>query len=179
MRKRPRPEAPSEEEILVAELELVGIRHLSRQSTYQATKVRPPDELLADLVRQPSARVRTAVSAVLLSHPEYAEAVPAAMERLNPDERLTLQSFYMAAVLLQQEHAQRLRPLLAMRWQWLPDLYSSDLGLPAGGTPRERLALLGRKHQQWTRAMVNWAGTYEQSAYQLIRRWEREIQWSL
>jgi hypothetical protein len=67
--------------------------------------------LLADLVRQPSGRVRAAVIAVFLSHPEYADAVLAALMRL------TLQSFYLAAVLLQQEHAPRLRPFLASRWR--------------------------------------------------------------
>ena len=62
--------------------------------------------LLADLVQQPSARVRAAVIAVFLAHPEYAAAVPAALERLGPTERLTLRFFYTAAVLLQQEHTE-------------------------------------------------------------------------
>ncbi len=57
------------EEELVAELDLLGIRYLSRQSSYRASQVRPPEALLADLVRQPSARVRAAVIAVLLAHP--------------------------------------------------------------------------------------------------------------
>ena len=105
------------EEELVAELELLGVRYLSRQSSYQASRVRPPETLLADLVRQPSARVRAAVIAVLLAHPEYADAVPVALEQLLPAERLTLQSFYAAAVLLQQEHADRLRAFLGTRWR--------------------------------------------------------------
>ena len=168
----------TEEERLVAELGLLGIRYLSRQSPYQANQVRPPKVLLADLVRQPSARVRAAVIAVLLSHPEYAEAVPAALKRLRPPERLTLQSFYVAAMLLQQEHAHRLQPFLATRWQWLPDMFSAELGLPTQGTPRERLILLGYTHRQRTKATVNWVGTYEQVARRLIHYWERETQWS-
>ena len=165
------------EEKLVAELALLGIRYLSRQTPYQANKVRPPETLMADLVRQSSARVRAAVIAVLLAHPEYAAAVPAALERLPPRERLTLRWFYMAAVLLQQEHAARLRPFLT-QWRWLPDLFSAELGLPAEGTPHERLALLGSKQRRRTRAAVNWAGTYERVAHKLIRRWEREVQWN-
>jgi len=165
-----------EEERLVAELALLGIRYLSRQTPDQASKARPPEILLADLVCQPSARVRAAVIAVLLAHPEYAAAVPAALERLLPRERLTLQWFYMAAVLLQQEHAPRLRPFLT-RWQWLPDLFSAELGLPAEGRPLERLALLGSQQRHRTRAAVNWAGTYEGVAHKLIRRWEREARW--
>jgi hypothetical protein len=116
-------DTPTEEEKLVAELELLGVRYLSRQSSYQASHVRSPEALLADLVRQPCARVRAAVIAVLLSHPEYASAVPVALEQLPTLGRLTLQLFYMAALLLQQEYAGRLRSFLQVRWQWLPDFF--------------------------------------------------------
>jgi len=103
-------ESYQEEERIVAELELLNIRYLSRTLPDTAASVRPPDILLADLIQQPSARVRAAVIAVFLAHPEYAAAVPAALERLGPTERLTLRFFYTAAVLLQQEHTERLRP---------------------------------------------------------------------
>lgn len=170
----------AEEERLVAELGLLGIRYLSRRTAFQPEKVRPPEALLADLVRQPSARVRAAVIAVLLSHPAYAEAVPAALSRLDPGERLTFQSFYTAAVLLQQEHAGRLRPFVARRWRWLPDLgpVSPEWGLPSGGTPREKLIALGREHRRRAEEMVNWTGTYEQVARQLLRQWELERRWN-
>lgn len=168
----------TEEEKLVTELGLLGVRYLSRQSLYQASQVRPPEALLADLIRQPSARVRAAVVAVLLSRPEYAEAMPAALERLQPRERLILQWFYMAAVLLQQEYAKRLRPWLTARWQWLPDLFSAELDLPAEGTPHERLVQLGQKQRRQMETAVNWAGTWEQVVHKLIRRWEKESQWN-
>jgi hypothetical protein len=45
-----------QEEHLVADLELLGIRYLSRQTDEQAERVRPAHLLLADLVRQPSGR---------------------------------------------------------------------------------------------------------------------------
>lgn len=170
----------AEEERLVAELRLLGIRYLSRQTSLQPDKVRPPEALLADLVRQPSARVRAAVIAVLLSHPEYAEALPAALEQLGPAERLTLQSFYVAAMLLQQEHADRLRPFVTRRWRWLPDLgrVSTGWGLPANGTPCEKLAALGHEHRRRAQEKVNWTGTYEQVARQLLRQWELESRWN-
>lgn len=170
--------AITEEEELVAELDLLGIRYLSRQSSYQANQVRPPEILLADLVRQPHARVRAAVIAVLLSRPEYAEAVPAALKRLSSQDHLILQSFYIAAVLLQREHADRLRPLAGERWRWLPDLLSKELGLPVEGTPRERLRLLDRELRHRTQAAVNWMGTYEQVVQKLIRDWERRSRWN-
>jgi len=168
----------AEEEKLVAALDLVGVRYLSRQTLYQATGVRPPASLLADLIRQPSARVRLAVIAVLLSHPEYAESIPAALMRLSPPEQLTLKLLYMAACLTQRENADRLRRFVADGWRWLPELFSAELGLPAEGTPHERLAILGEAHWRLTGTAVNWAGTYRNVAERLLRRWELEQVWS-
>jgi len=167
------------EEELVAELELLGVRYLSRQSSNRPSRVRPPATLLADLVCQPSVRVRASVIAVLLAHPEYADAVPKALERLSPGDRLTLQSFYAAAMLLQQEHADRLRSLLGRRWRPLQDLQevTAELDLPAEGTPVERLAALGREHRRRSQKTVNWTGSYKQVARHLIRSWEAENPW--
>jgi hypothetical protein len=159
-----------EEERIVAELELLGVRYLSRRDSERAARVRRPELLLADLVRQPSARVRAAVIAVLLAHPEYAAAVPAALERLGPAEQQTLRLFYTAAALLQQEHAARLRPFVS--GPLLPDRFAAELRLPTTASPRERLATLGRRHQQQTQAVVNWVGTYESVARHLLRSWE-------
>ena len=170
--------ALAEEEALIAELELLGIRYLSRQSSYQAGEVRSPEELLADLVRQPHARVRTAVIALLLARPDYAEAVPAALDRLPAQDRLTLQSLYTAAVFLQREHVDRLRPLVGDRWRWLPDLLSDELGLPAVGSPREKLRLLDCEMRYRTGATVNWMGSYEAAAKKYIRGRERDMTWS-
>jgi hypothetical protein len=170
------PQSHREEERLVAELELLGIRYLSRCTSDRAECVRSPDVLLADLVRQPSARVRAAVIAVLLAHPEYAEAMPVALQQLRPAERWTLQFFYTAAVLLQLEYAERLRSFIA--GQRLPDRFAVDLGLPDTASPRERLAALGQQHQQQTRMYVNWVGACENVVRCLLRSWELEVQWN-
>jgi hypothetical protein len=164
------------EECIVAELELLGIRYLSRRTSDRAEHVRPPDVLLADLVRQPSARVRAAVIAVLLAHPEYAAGVPAALEQLRPAEQRTLRLFYTAAVLLQREYAERLRPFVAQRW--LPDWFVADLDLPDVASPRERLSALGQRHRQQTQADVNWVGTYENVVRCLLRSWKLEVRWN-
>jgi len=165
-----------EEERLVAELELLGIHYLSRQTAERAESVRPPAVLLADLVGRPSARVRTAVIAVLLSHPDLAEALPAALERLSPAERQALLFFYTAAVLLQQQYAARLRHYVA--WRPLSDRFTVNLGLPSSVTIREQLAALGRRHRQQTGKAVNWTGTYEKVVRCLLRSWELEAQWN-
>ena len=64
------------EESLIAELELLGIRYISRHSSYQAKQVRSTQRLLIDLLHQPSSRVRAALIAVLLAHPSYGNEVP-------------------------------------------------------------------------------------------------------
>lgn len=168
----------TDEERLVAELELLGVRYLSRQTLYQTSAVRPPAELLAALVCQPSARVRASVIAVLLAHPEFSEAVPLALEQLRPFEQLKVKLFYTAAVFLQQTYADRLRPFLAERWLALADHFSGELGLLSGRTPREQLVELGRAHARLTNTAVNWTGTYANVAEKLLRRWEAERLWS-
>ena len=166
------------EEALVAELVQLDVTYLSRRDVRDAPVVRPPENLLADLVRQPSARVREAVIALLLAHPEYATAIPGALALLSPSEQTTLRLYYTAAVLLQAEYAGQLRPRLAARWQPLPDLFSHELGLPRRGSHRQQLAELGRAHRQLSGAVMNWTGTYENVAHHLVRRWELEQQWN-
>ncbi len=166
------------EDSLVAELERLDIRYLSRQSGDAGAQVRPPATLLADLMRQPSARVREAVIAVLLAHPAYAQAVPAALAQLSAPEQLALRFFYSASVLLQRQYADVLRPYVAERWQWLPDLFSQELGVTLQGAPQERLVWLGVAHRARTRSAVNWTGTYDNVARKLVRRWRLEQQWN-
>jgi len=162
------------EDSIVAELEQLDIRYLSRRSSEAGLQGRPPATLLADLMRQPSARVREAVIAVLLAQPAYAQAIPAALAQLSASEQLALRFFYSAAVLLQQQYADMLRPYVAERWQGLPDLFSQELGVAMQGAPQERLARLGVAHRAHTRSAVNWTGTYDNVARKLLRRWNLE-----
>ena len=118
----------------------------SRGTSERAERVRPPPALLADLVREPSGRVRAAVIAVLLARPHYAEAISDALERLSPMERQTLLFLYTAAHLLQQRYAARSRPHVA--WRPLPDRFAVDLNMPPTATALERLAALGDCHSR-------------------------------
>jgi hypothetical protein len=169
---------PTQEEQLVAEIEKLGIHYLSRQTDYQARQVRAPQQLLADLLRQPSSRVRTAVIAVLLAHPEYAQVVPQVLNQLPLADHTTFKLFYTAAVALQLQHAERLESFLGQRWQWLPDLFSQELGLVLDVPAEDALRELGTVHQRKTGVMVNWVGTYQSVAHHLLRRWELEQQWN-
>jgi hypothetical protein len=177
--RQPHGEPVSEEERLVAELDLLGIRYLSRQTAFEAVEVRPADILLADLVRQRSSRVRTAVIAVLLSHPEYADVLPKALDRLEAEDRFVLESLCVASSLLQRLYEDRLRQHMSTRWRWLPDSMGMlrTEALPADGTARERLVALGRAHRRRTGQAVNWAGTFERVADRFLRQRELERTW--
>jgi hypothetical protein len=166
------------EDLIVAELERLGIRYLSRDGGDAVERVRPPAILLADLMQQPSGRVREAVIAVLLAHPGYSRSVTAALARLPASSQLELRFFYTAAVLLQRQYAGALRPHMNERWRWLPDLFSEELGLPDQGAWPERLARLGALHRARSGSAVNWAGTYDNVARKLIRRWDMERRWN-
>lgn len=163
------------EEQIVGELARLGVGYLSRQGNESFPR-RAPEDLLVELVRQPSSRVRTALIALFLAHPEYAAHVSEVLPRLADYETLSFKFFYTAAVLLQQKYPHRLRAFLGVRWRELPDFFSVELGV-RGATPVARLQALGRIHARQTGVQLNWAGTYQNAAHHLIRRWEMEKLW--
>lgn len=168
----------TDEDRLVAELELLGITYLSRHESTSVDSGRAPHELLSDLIRQPNARVRGAIIAVLLLRPDLATAVPTAMSRLPQTDQTTLRIFYTASVILQAKYADRLR-IIAPSTRPLPDLFSLGLGLLRRGTPDEQLAALGHIHRRLSGSTVNWAGTYDNIAQHMMNRLERERLWNL
>jgi len=161
------------EEKLVAQLERLGVRYLSRQTNISAKRLHLPGKLLADLICQPSSRVRNALIALLLAQPGFAAYIPDALKRLAPDQVRVFKLLYTAAVILQRIHAARLKMFLGADWNWLTDWFSTELCL-SDNTPERQLKELARMQQQWTGIYINWAGTYENSARQLLRRWEME-----
>jgi len=164
------------EERLVAELSDLGIGYLSRRSATRPRSARAPGQLLADIVCQPSSRVRTAFIAVLLAHPEYAAHVLNALHRLPSEPAQTLKFFYTAAVILQRQYQSQLQPFLGASWLTLPRLFGDEFPLPAD--PRQQLQALARLHQERTGQHLNWAGTYEHAALSLLRRWQMEKLWT-
>jgi hypothetical protein len=88
----------SSEDRLVTELYQLGVTYLSNRTTEVSDQLGTPDQILADTIRQPSARVHTSVIALLLLHPGYAEEIPSALDLLNEGPRLALKLFYTAAV---------------------------------------------------------------------------------
>ena len=166
------------EDRLVTELHQLGVTYLSNRATEVHGLLRLPEQILADTIRQPSARVRTSMIALLLLHPDFAEAVPTALSLLNKGHRLSLKLFYTAAVYLQRAYRQELFPLLAEGWRWLPDLFGQEFGISSNISPQDAIRLLGIRHQELTHSFTNWAGTYRNVAHHLIRYKQRELQWN-
>jgi hypothetical protein len=164
------------EERLVGELAQLGVNYLSRQAVVP-TIPRLPMIILAELVRQQSSRVRTALISLLLANPQYASQIPAALKRLGARDSLTLKLFYTAAVYLQQKYAGLLKKFSRFPWTELPDLFSSELAI-SGESVQERLIALGDLHMRLTGVQLNWVGTYENAAKDLIRRWQMEQIWN-
>lgn len=165
------------EEQIIAELERLGVRYLSRQMKIESVEMRAPDSLLAELITQPSSRVRLALIALLLARPDYAAYAAPALRTLGAQEAQTFKFFYTAAALLQRQYAKVLHEFLGAQWRELPDLFADEIGV-TGTSPAERLRSLAQRHAQWSGVRLNWAGTYESAARHLLRRWEMEQQWA-
>jgi hypothetical protein len=168
----------TDEDQFVAELHQLGITYLSNRLITSLKARRLPERLLADTVCQPSSRVRTAVIALLLLHPDYAEFMPIALDFLNEDQRQLLKLFYTAAVHLQRLYQSDLLTIMDSDWLWLPDLFGDELGITSPLEPQDAIQQLGIRHQQLTHSLTNWAGTYKNVIHHLIRYKQREAQWN-
>jgi hypothetical protein len=166
------------EDQVVAELAFLGVRYLSQTNRPRVRTNRPPAELLAEVVAQPSSRVRTAVIPLLLARPEFQTFVPAAGARLNQPLLSLLEVLYTAAVFLQRKHAGLLVKLQGADFQELQDLYSISLGIPSDISPQDGLKRLGELHQELTGRSANWVGTYENAVRQWLRRLNLERIWN-
>jgi hypothetical protein len=159
------------EEQLVEELSHLGIGYLSRHSELtQKSGVKDPSKLLAELVKQPTSRVRTSVIPLLLEHPEFAELVPYAVTLLHGRNRNLLMIFYTAAVILQKIHKKHLVIIQGAAFKTLPDLFSEQLSITKGLSSKNRLAQLALRHREMTGSEVNWQGTYENA----VRKWLKQ-----
>lgn len=168
----------ADEDQLVAELHQLGITYLSNRLITPPKSPRPLEQLLADTIKQPSSRVRTAVIALFLLHPDYAEFVLTALGLLNENQRQILKLFYTAAVYLQRLYQSDLIVIIGSEFIWLPDLFGEDMGISSTLSPQYAVQQLGIKHQEITNSLINWAGTYKNVVCHLIRYKQREAQWN-
>lgn len=158
-----------EEEQLVAELATLGIHYLSRNIDVGPVPPHAAHQLIADLILQPSSRVRTALIALLDLHPEYDQDVPAALASLQADNQITLKCLYTAAVILQRKYWQELQSTSSGGYSILSDWFGAELGVAPSATPDEQLRGLSARHQKLTERYINWAGTYENVLHHLLK----------
>jgi hypothetical protein len=156
-------EYDAEREQLVAGLAESGIRFLAGGEA-EARHV-SPKELIAGLARHPDPRLRSALTALLLLHPDWSMYVPSISETLKGAALVELQARYMAAVYLQCMWRTRLSFYLG-DFQMLPDLYARALGLPS---PEDRfgktgLVALADWHAQHSAYPFNRLAEYGKSA---------------
>lgn len=117
-----------ERETLVAALRRRGVDYLMSDGGYGEPLA--DAVLLASLAVQEDARLRSALTALFLLHPELAAEVIPLIQRLPPEAQVELQARYMAAVYLQRFWRTRLEIYNLVKPD-LPDLFSAQLGLPS------------------------------------------------
>jgi hypothetical protein len=167
-----------DEDQVVAILHQYGITYLSNRPVTPSKNHCSPELLLADTICQPSSRVRTAIIALFLLHPDLAAFVPAALGLLKDDHCQLLKLFYTAAVHLQRLYQSDLLTLVSSELVWLPDLFGEELGISSTLSPQDAIQQIGIQHQEITHSLSNWSGTYKDAAHHLILYKHREAQWS-
>src|SRR5690348_12912610 len=96
---RTTPEAESA--YLVAALRAWGLDYLTSSGARKAGSSIPPVQLLQRLARCPQARIRDAIIALLLLHPELANVIPTALATAEQETREQLTTLVLAALYLQ------------------------------------------------------------------------------
>lgn len=152
---------------IVLELHRLGIKHLSCSRDVRPVHLAPVS-LVTALAGSPEARLRSALVPLILLRPDYAAAVPIAVERLSGQARLSLMCSYSAAVALQSEYRPRLAPLTDGN-QVLPELFAAELNVPPSGDTDERLATVAERQAQLSGEAINWCGTYRHAVDACLR----------
>jgi len=164
------------DEMLVAELHRLGVRHLARLKVVEPPPdPLPPAVLIAGLVASDEARLQASLIPLFLHQPAYSQHLPDALTQLSNSAATEVKLYYQAAVYLQTELEPILREHLP-EWQPLPDLFSSELGLPALHAVEAEVALcaLGERHCQLSGWNCNWSGSYRQNIPRLLKHLQHD-----
>ena len=161
---------------LLSDMNRIGVHFLVGDDHPGLAVPITPAQLLGGLAAQSDARLRLALIAVLLQHPEYAKDTPDALEILDDTQRLTFKLYYTAAHFLQLVYKNQLQDVLG-QFLWLPDKYSAELNLMEDGAAKVQLKRLAKRHQEITGLSLNWYGTYNHAAKRVIARLKVEEVW--
>jgi hypothetical protein len=162
---------------LIKQLNRIGVHFLMGEGNPELGEVLSPAGLLAELTQQPDARLRLALIAVLLQHPEYSGDAGQVLGILDEPQRLIFMLYYSAAQILQNLYAQQLQAVMG-KFIRLPDCYSETLKIAVNVPAKEQLRQLARRHQEITGLHLNWHGTYVHAANRVIRRLRLEEKWN-
>lgn len=161
---------------VAAQLAALAVDFLQVDSELVGSTEVNPTELIAALATNAEARLRVALIPLLLRHPEFTSIVRQVADQLPASAQLVLKCYYTAARLLQQKYRQRLHALFGDS-PTLPDLFATELGLPALTDPEHGLQQLAERHRQLSGRTINWLGTYEHGAQRLLIHCERKALW--
>lgn len=117
-------------------------------------------ELVRKLILSDSERMKLAITAFYLIHPECAPDVRKVMKRVSAHHASLLQYYYMVAVYLQLLWE---RAVSGKANNALPDFFSTSLGLPAPTlhTCRLGLSALEEKFQQLVGLPLNYLSSFD------------------
>lgn len=125
-------------------------------------------DLLAYLIQSASPRLKLAVTAFFIVHPEEA---PAALETLSllPENSKPLFKYYYSAALYLQSLWKT--QLARFGEEWLPDYFSKELGFPGPSLLQARLGLLAveEKLQEWIHEPYHYQASFD-SLIQLLQQ---------
>jgi hypothetical protein len=154
-------------ERLIAALRAKGIRFLAAAPGADSPGDLPPRDLIAGLASHSDPRLRRALTALFLAHPEFAVEAPRVLPTVDHRAAIEVQSRYMAAVYLQRFWRTRLSYYLG-DYPTLPDLFSRAMGLPRPDEHFGKLGLtaLAEWHAQHSTPEFNWLASYQKTAEQ-------------
>ncbi len=122
-------ELESDRDALVAALRDRGIDYLAPSDAPSDRRL-GDEGLIASLAVHRDPRLRQALIAFLLIHPEAAPSAQRLRWKLNPQDVQPLMGAYMAAVYLQRQWRFRLARYLGSMAE-LPDYFSAEMGMPS------------------------------------------------
>jgi hypothetical protein len=163
---------------LVGKLDALGVHFLQGGSDPDTTGEIDPVTLLAALAASDEARLRLALIPLLLQHPDFAAHASLAAQRLPTSAQVAFKCYYTAALLLQQKYLPRLETLVG-QCDLLPDLFATELGVPALRNPETGLRDLAERQSVLSGKFINWLGTYEHAAQRLLTHLERRQSWKM
>ncbi len=160
----------SERDRLAAALGEYGVRFLvGSDGIPSALAHLTPIDLIASIASNQDPRLRMALTALFLLHPDWSSHVPGIAERLNGGALIELKARYMAAVYLQRRWKTRLGYYIENPGE-LPDYFSAELGLPPANERfgKPGLYALAEWHAKRSDYPYNRLASYEKALELLI-----------